>query len=492
MIAKKKTQDMKQNALGIKLYCTIMTLIFLAYFIEILKDGYSLLHYLVFVGIFAVSLITLFVTMRRNPESKRIRLLIAIFYGLTYVLYLFTTTSPLVFTYAIPGILLCVVFYDFKFSIFVNCAVVFINIAVVVYHAIAKNVTMVDVEIQLIMLVVVCVFSVLTTQFTVNTNNARLRKIEKEKDQINKTAEKVMETADHMTSDINEAVAKMDSLKESITKTKNGMSDINKGISDTATAVQEQLYKTEDIQKQVDLVSQNANSIAETVGSTGDSIREGMKIMETMMEFVQNSQTAGGDVQASLSKLQSVAEAMKQIVSMITTITSKTSLLALNASIEAARAGDAGRGFAVVANEVNSLAVQTQTATVDISKLIDEINSQVATVVANTDVLLKNNNEQIDSARQTSEKLSEIETGSRQINENTKSLSDAITLLQTANNEIINNISSVSAVSEEVAAQANVSFEEASNNLAVVDDVMNLVTRLDGSARNLNNIKVEK
>ena len=311
--------------------------------------------------------------------------------------------------------------------------------------------------------------------------------VQREEQRQQNNAETLMELANAMSGDIEESVVRMDKLKASIAETQSGMSEINNGISDTSSAVQDQLMMTANIQQQIQMVSDISATISSCVSDAAKSIDESMNIMQEMLDAANASENAGVEVKNSLDALTKNTQSMKQIISLINDIAEQTSLLALNASIEAARAGEAGRGFAVVAGEVNNLSVQTQKATTDISKLIDDISSQVEAVVEKTGMLLANNSRQNVSADATGEKLKDVKLSSSAIDSNSSKLIDAVEALQNANSEIVNNISNVSSVSEEVSAQANIAYEEATRNLGIVDDVMDIVSRVDEAAKQLIN-----
>lgn len=95
--------------------------------------------------------------------------------------------------------------------------------------------------------------------------------------------------------------------------------------------------------------------------------------MESLLAQVHNSEQISGQVAGKMSELQQDTGKMKGILDMINSVMEQTVLLSLNASIEAARAGEAGKGFAVVASEISGLAKQTEEATANINKLIENI-----------------------------------------------------------------------------------------------------------------------
>lgn len=430
------------------------------------------------------------VLMSNKKDSLAVRFVMMGGFGIFYTGILFMNDIPIFYLSVFPAMMIATVFYDKKFSALTGIAATLVNILTIIYRYGIKDPTLEYHTgiIQIILIALGGVFCWIATSFIKQFNDDKMNVVTREEERQRENSERLMALAQEMSANIEESVIKIDNLKDSISATQSGMADINNGINDTTTAVQEQLRMTADIQNQIKFVTDTANAIGESISHSTNIIEDSMKIMETMLGDAKASEIAGNDVKESLEQLQNNTNSMKQIVSLINDVAEQTSLLALNASIEAARAGEAGRGFAVVAGEVNNLSVQTQSATTEISKLIDVIGVQVKNVVEKTEILLKNNAKQNESADATNLKLVEVQNCSKDIDSNSDRLSEAVSVLHNANAEIVNNISNVSSVSEEVSAQANVSYEEATKNLEVMDEVMEIIGKLSESAEELNSL----
>ena len=114
------------------------------------------------------------------------------------------------------------------------------------------------------------------------------------------------------------------------------------------------------------------------------------------------------ELKQDMLQLNTHAQAISQIMGVISDIADQTNLLALNAAIEAARAGDAGRGFAVVADEVRKLAEKTMASTHDVGNAINAIQESTSKSMASTDNALEQVNQATGYASQSGQALNEI------------------------------------------------------------------------------------
>lgn len=149
--------------------------------------------------------------------------------------------------------------------------------------------------------------------------------------------------------------------------------DIAAGAEEQTDAVSRTTTFVEQMSANIDTVSQNAGDAHAATLATRDSANEALELVQ---ELVRGMERIRQHVQASERKLRALGERSHEIgsiVETIGTISSRTDLLALNASIESVRAGEHGRGFAVVADEVRSLAEQAAQATREVAGLIESV-----------------------------------------------------------------------------------------------------------------------
>lgn len=140
-----------------------------------------------------------------------------------------------------------------------------------------------------------------------------------------------------------------------------------------------------------------------------------------------------------IAQLEAKSEQIKSVTRVISDIAEQTNLLALNAAIEAARAGEQGRGFAVVADEVRSLAAKTSTATQQIGETVTQINDEIKNAVANSHSLTVTIDKNVQTTQMISSHLNEIYDQSVEIESNVTHLADSVQ----NNSESIGYISSI-------------------------------------------------
>lgn len=163
-----------------------------------------------------------------------------------------------------------------------------------------------------------------------------------------------------------------------------------------------------DMNSTVQEVAHNAAAASSASAETRERAQNGANIVLQSLRSIQEVQQVAGMLKGDMAQLNEHSQAITRIMNVISDIADQTNLLALNAAIEAARAGEAGRGFAVVADEVRKLAEKTMTSTHDVSEAIQAIQQSTAKSVESMDIAFEQITRATDYAQQSGRALEEI------------------------------------------------------------------------------------
>ncbi|MFH1372806.1 MAG: methyl-accepting chemotaxis protein [bacterium] len=241
-------------------------------------------------------------------------------------------------------------------------------------------------------------------------------------------------------------------------------------VAQVTTAVEEMTATIVESSKNAGEATDGAKGASDTATAGGQVVQETIEGMNRIAAVVRESSE-------NISKLATSAIQIGEIIGVIDNIADQTNLLALNAAIEAARAGEQGRGFAVVADEVRKLAERTGKATGEITDMIKGIQQGTQEAFAS----MKTGTKEVDAGRELADKagssLNEVVNGSQRVMDMIQQIATASEEQSVAAEQISKNIEQVSSAAKESAAgaaQSAAAAEELSRN---ADGLQQIVSR---------------
>ncbi|WP_428616906.1 methyl-accepting chemotaxis protein [Shewanella sp.] len=205
----------------------------------------------------------------------------------------------------------------------------------------------------------------------------------------------------------------------------------------------------------IDEIASNTELAAERAGNTHDNAQQGQMGVEQTIEKIQALAAQLTDSAQVVSELEKDSETIGSVLDVIRGIAEQTNLLALNAAIEAARAGEQGRGFAVVADEVRSLAMRTQESTEEIAGIIQTLQSRTRSIVQLMEATQKQGVESADQAASAGALLEQINTDVTNIMDMSTQIAAAIEEQSMVASEVNKNVVVIRDIAAESAQAAD-------------------------------------
>lgn len=246
-------------------------------------------------------------------------------------------------------------------------------------------------------------------------------------------------------------------------KVRNNVRVVAGATDSTVSSTGQQLKEIEQIAAALQELSHSADEVARHAGATADRTRETARFAEQGSQVVTSSRDTvtrlteqiRGTAQ-KISTLKQNSENIGSVMEVIRSIAEQTNLLALNAAIEAARAGEQGRGFAVVADEVRSLAQKTQSSTQEIGSIIVQLQRAADEAHQAMNTSITSVQETLETSTKVEESLNRIRANIDTINEMNHQIATASDEQSSVANEVSKNITAIHSLSERVSGNAQV------------------------------------
>ena len=273
------------------------------------------------------------------------------------------------------------------------------------------------------------------------------------------------------------------------------VTEISKGAVSQAESVERAAGNTDDIGRNIENITSEVSEMDRFAEEMKEACDKSMSSLDKLIKQSEEVTASVKDIGDTINSTNDSAKSISEFTQAITDIATQTNLLSLNASIEAARAGDAGRGFAVVADEIRQLADQSSDSAEKIKSIVEQLLADSASSVSVLEKLNESFSVQAEQLDSTKSNMEIMSGNVASVKETSSSISVQVKSLYDAKNGLMEIISDLSAISEENAAsteETNASMEELNATFAIISESANKLQSLAEELKdNISYFKVE-
>jgi methyl-accepting chemotaxis protein len=266
------------------------------------------------------------------------------------------------------------------------------------------------------------------------------------------------------------------------------MGEIAAGVGEQANVIEESTRMIEILSNHVNILSENSNDISRSAKDAIGYSSEGTAAISDLKDKFRISEQIVIMVSDTVKKLESKSDEIVKIIEVITNISGQTNLLALNAAIEAARAGEHGRGFAVVADEVRKLAEQTSNSAKEIEGIINTLQEDIQNADTGAGHTIKAINESNRAIKDVSSSFDIIAQAIKSTLNQINNLAESVEKIDYNKNSVVNLIQEISSICQTTAAASQEVSASLENQTAAMEDISGIADNLSSIVVSLEGI----